>query len=90
MLETGNFHQHRRIRDFRARHLLELSDLFVHVVKLAREMALVKLGTVAIDGTKIRANANRNMTRACGGFDSSFNGQTATRKKAIWALSTTP
>ena len=60
MLGAGNFPKHRTIRDFRALHLLELSDLFVQVVKLAREMGLVKLGTVAIDGTKIKANAGRH------------------------------
>jgi IS5 family transposase len=60
MLGAGNFPKHRTIRDFRALHLLELSDLFVQVVKLAGEMGLVKLGTVAIDGTKIKANASRH------------------------------
>jgi transposase len=60
MLGAGNFPRHRTIRDFRALHLLELSDLFVQVVKLARELGLVKLGTVAIDGTKIKANASRH------------------------------
>ena len=60
MLGAGNFPRHRTIRDFRAMHLKELSDLFVQVVKLACEMGLVKLGTVAIDGTKIKANASRH------------------------------
>ena len=60
LLGAGNFPKHRTIRDFRALHLKELSDLFVQVVKLAREMGLVKLGTVAIDGTKIKANASRH------------------------------
>jgi transposase len=60
MLGAGNFPRHRTIRDFRALHLDELSELFVQVVKLAREMGLVKLGTVAIDGTKIKANASRH------------------------------
>ena len=60
MLGAGNFPKHRTIRDFRALHLLELSDLFVQVVRLAQEMGLVKLGTVAIDGTKIKANASRH------------------------------
>jgi transposase len=60
MLGAGNFPKHRTIRDFRALHLLELSNLFVQVVRLAREMGLVKLGTVAIDGTKIKANASRH------------------------------
>jgi hypothetical protein len=60
MLGAGNFPKHRAIRDFRALHLKELADLFVQVVKLAQEMGLVKLGTVAIDGTKIKANASRH------------------------------
>jgi transposase len=60
LLGAGNLPKHRTIRDFRALHLLELSELFVQVVKLAREMGLVKLGTVAIDGTKIKANASRH------------------------------
>ncbi|CAM5794463.1 IS1182 family transposase [Ottowia pentelensis] len=60
MLGAGNFPKHRTVRDFRALHLKELSELFVQVVKLAREMGLVKLGTVAIDGTKLKANASRH------------------------------
>ena len=60
MLAASNFPKHRTIRDFRALHLKELSDLFVQVVKLARELGLVKLGTVAIDGTKVKANASRH------------------------------
>jgi hypothetical protein len=60
MLGASNFPKHLTIRDFRALHLEELSDLFVLVFKLARAMGLVKLGTVAIDGTKIKANASRH------------------------------
>ena len=60
MLAAGNFPRHRTICDFRAFHLKELSELFVQVVRLAREMGLVKLGTVAIDGTKVKANASRH------------------------------
>ena len=60
LLAAGNFPRHRTICDFRALHLKELADLFVQVVKLAREMGLVKLGTVAIDGTKLKANASRH------------------------------
>ena len=59
-LDAGNFPRRRTIRDFRALHLKELSDLFGQVVKLARQMGLFKLGTVAIDGTKIKANASRH------------------------------
>jgi transposase len=60
LLAAGNFPRHRTICDFRALHLKELADLFVQVVRLAREMGLIKLGTVAIDGTKVKANASRH------------------------------
>ena len=65
MLGAGNFPEHRTVRDFRALHLQELSDLFVQVVRQAREMGLVKLGTVAIDGTKLKANASRHKAMSC-------------------------
>ena len=60
VLAAGNFPKHRTICDFRALHLEELSALFVQVVKLARECGLVKLGTIAVDGTKLRANASKH------------------------------
>jgi transposase len=60
VLGAGNFPAHRTIRDFRALHLKELAELFVQVVRLAREMGLVKLGTIAVDGTKLKANASRH------------------------------
>ena len=60
VLGAGNFPAHRTLSDFRAFHLKELGDLFVQVVRLAREMGLVKLGTIAVDGTKIKANASRH------------------------------
>jgi transposase/IS5 family transposase len=60
VLGADNFPAHRTIREFRALHLTEFTELFVQVVRLAREMGLVKLGTIAVDGTKIKANASRN------------------------------
>src|SRR5690606_17182494 len=66
VLAASNFPAHRTIRDFRANHLQEFSDLFVQVVKLARELGLVKLGTVAIDGTKMKANASRHKAMSYG------------------------
>ena len=59
MLGAGKFPAHRTIRDFRTNHPRELSELFVQVVRLAREMGLVKLGTIAVDGTKVKANSSR-------------------------------
>ena len=66
VLAARNFPAHRTIRDFRAFHLKELSDLFVQVVRLAREMGLVKLGTIAVDGTKVKANAIRHKAMSYG------------------------
>ena len=60
VLAADNFPAHRTIRDFRALHLAEFTELFVQVVRLAREMGLVKLGTIAVDGTKIKANASHH------------------------------
>mgnify|MGYP003600421297 CR=1 FL=1 len=60
VLGAENFPAHRTIREFRALHLNEFTELFVQVVRLAREMGLVKLGTIAVDGTKIKANASRH------------------------------
>lgn len=60
ILGANNFPKHRTICDFRALHLEEFSALFVQVVKLARECGLAKLGTIAVDGTKIKANASRH------------------------------
>jgi transposase len=60
VLAADNFRAHRTIRDFRALHLAEFTELFTQMVRLAREMGLVKLGTVAIDDTKIKAIASRH------------------------------
>src|ERR1700687_4692803 len=51
---------HDNIATFRRRFLKQIEALFVEVLKLAREMGLLKMGTVALDGTKIHANASRH------------------------------
>src|SRR5437016_13872484 len=50
---------HDTIATFRRRFLKEIEGLFVQVLLLAREMGMLKMGTVALDGTKIHANASR-------------------------------
>jgi len=58
---TGNQQpDHSRISDFRRRHLDALSGLFVQVLRLCQKAGLVSLGHVALDGTKIRANASKH------------------------------
>jgi hypothetical protein len=50
---------HDTIATFRRRFLKDIEALFVRVLELAREMGVLKLGTVGLDGTKIHANASR-------------------------------
>ena len=50
----------RTISDFRKRHLTALGALFLQVLKLCAQAGLVKLGHVALDGTKIKANASKH------------------------------
>jgi transposase len=51
---------HDTIANFRRRFLKQIEKLFVQVLGVAREMGVLKLGTVALDGTKIHANASRH------------------------------
>ena len=51
---------HDTIAAFRRRFLPEIEGLFVQVLAVAREMGVLKMGTVALDGTKIHANASRH------------------------------
>ncbi len=60
MLCAGQHPDYRSIARFRARHLEALSELFVQALRLCAEAGLVKLGTLALDGTKLRANASRH------------------------------
>ena len=51
---------HDTIAAFRRRFLKEIEGLFVQVLLLAREMGVLKMGTIGLDGTKIHANASRH------------------------------
>lgn len=50
----------RRVAEYRARHLKHLQALFLEVLILCREAGLLKVGRLALDGTKIKANASRH------------------------------
>jgi transposase len=64
---AANTHpDHDTIATFRRRFLPQLEDLFIQVLLLAREMNLVKLGRVALDGTKIKANASKHKALSYG------------------------
>ena len=60
MIVAGDPADFRTISEFRRRHLKALAGLFVQVLKLAERAGLVKLGHVALDGTKIKANASKH------------------------------
>ena len=58
---AGNQHpDHDTICTFRRRFLEDLKVLFVQILQFAREMGFAKLGTIAIDGTKVKANASKH------------------------------
>jgi transposase len=60
MLAANNFPAHRTIAEFRQQHLAVFETLFVQVVQIAREAGLIRLGALAIDGTKVKANASKH------------------------------
>jgi len=60
VLAAGNFPAHRTLCEFRKRHLRDFEAIFVQAVRIAAEVGLVKLGTVAVDGSKVKANASKH------------------------------
>lgn len=56
----------RTIADFRKRHLVALSDLFVQVLRLCQAAGLVQFAHVAEDGTKLKTNASRHKAMSYG------------------------
>ena len=64
---AGNEHpDHDTIATFRKRFLPQIEALFVEVLKLASTMGMLKIGTVALDGTKVHANASRHSALSYG------------------------
>ena len=58
---TGNLHpDHDTIASFRSRMKSSLDEIFLKVLLIAQEMGLLKLGTVSLDGTKMKANASKH------------------------------
>ena len=64
---AANMHpDHDTLCAFRKRFLAEIEALFVQVLGIAKEMKVLKLGTVALDGTKVHANASRHSALSYG------------------------
>ncbi len=66
VLTANNTPDFRTISDFRKRHLTALEALFVQVLRCCQRAGLVKLGTIALDGTKVRANASKHKAMSYG------------------------
>jgi transposase len=66
VLAAGNQPDFRTISDFRKVHLKALEGLFQQVLRLALEAGAVKLGRVALDGSKVRANASKHKAMSYG------------------------
>jgi transposase len=66
VLAAGNEPDFRTIADFRKRHLTALQGLFEQVLRLARELGVPRVGRVAIDGSKVQANASKHKAMSYG------------------------
>jgi len=66
VLAAGNLPNFRTIADFRKLHLATLAGLFEEVLKIALEAGALKLGRVALDGTKVKANASKHKALSYG------------------------
>ena len=66
VLAANNTPDFRTISDFRKDHLAALAGLFLQVLELCRKAGLVKLGHVALDGTKVKANASKHKAMSYG------------------------
>jgi len=70
MVITGNQHpDHDTIAAFRARHRETFKDLFTQVLALCQEIGLARVGTIAVDGSKFRANASSRANRTAAGIE---------------------
>ena len=71
VLAADQHPDHDTICAFRRRHLQALAALFVQVLRLCQKAGLVKLGHVALDGTKVRANASKHKAMSYGRMEKS-------------------
>jgi transposase len=66
VLAAGNEPDFRTIADFRKRHLPALQGFFEQVLRLARELGAPRVGRVALDGSKVKANASKHKAMSYG------------------------
>ena len=66
VLAAGNQPDFRTISDFRKIHYRALEDIFQQVLRLAMKAGAIKLGSVALDGSKVKANASKHKAMSYG------------------------
>jgi transposase len=66
VLAAGNEPDFRTIADFRKKHLATLKGFFEQVLRLARELGAPRVGRVALDGSKVKANASKHKAMSYG------------------------
>ena len=66
VLAAGNFPAHRTIAEFRQQYLADFEALFVGVLQIAREAGVLQLGALAVDGSKVKANASKHKAMSYG------------------------
>jgi transposase len=84
VLAANQHPDHATIAEFRRRHLEALSRLFVQVLRLCEKAGLVRLGHVALDGTKMRANASKHKAMSYGRMEEKI-GELEAQVKALLA-----
>ena len=89
MLCADQHPDHRSIARFRKRHLHALGELFVHTLRLCKQGGLVGLGVLAVDGTKLRANASRRKAMSyerMGKKEAQLEGEIAALREQVDAM----
>ena len=66
VLAANNMPDHRTISDFRKRHVQALQHVFLEILRLCQKTGLVKFGHIALDGTKMKANASKHKAMSYG------------------------
>jgi len=76
---------HDTIASFSKRFLKELKALFVQILLIAHEMGVLKLGSVSLDGTKIKANSSKHHALSCGAMPASWKSNSRVKSKTCCA-----
>jgi transposase len=85
VLAANQHPDHATVAEFRRRHLEALSRLFVQVLRLCEKAGLVRLGHVALDGTKMRANASKHKAMSYGRMEEKISELEAQVKELLSA-----